>query len=284
MKPRIAVIIPTLNEREALPALLADLQAQQGVDLECWVSDGGSTDGTPDAAQVAGVSVCVGPAGRGAQMNRAARLTRSPWLLFLHADSRLSDPHQLRQAVDALRQHDPRQVAGHWSLRFWDAPAAHRRLFRFLEAKTASGRPGTIHGDQGLLLHRDAFHRWGGFRETLPYFEDVHFSDVVFTRGRWVLLPGSLQTSARRFVSEGVLPRYTLMGLMMVMHAVGDADFLRLAPALYRPQHRADPVSVRPALRLAARRLARRPDCWPRLLAYAWSQRWQLRVAVLSGR
>jgi rSAM/selenodomain-associated transferase 2 len=284
MNPRLAVIIPTLNEAERLPLLLDDLARQQGIALECWVSDGGSEDATLAKARAAGVEICVGRPGRGAQMNRAAARARAPWLLFLHADSRLTARDQLRRAVDTLRQHDPRQVAGHWPLRFADAPASHRRLFRFMEAKTASGRPGSIHGDQGLLLHRDAFQRFGGFRETLPYFEDVHFSEAVFARGRWVLLPGRLQTSARRFLSEGAGPRYTLMGLMMLMHAVGDEGFLHRAPGLYRPQHRTGRRSALPALGLAARRLAARPDRWPRLAAYTWAQRWQLRLLLSSAR
>lgn len=283
MNPQIAVIVPTLNEADRLSGLLDDLAGQQGVSIECWVSDGGSEDGTTAKARAAGVRICNGSPGRGAQMNRAAARARAPWLLFLHADSRLTAPDQLRRAVDTLRQHDPRQVAGHWPLQFADAPRSHRRLFRFMEAKTASGQPGTIHGDQGLLLHRDAFARLGGFREALPYFEDVHFSEAVFARGRWVLLPGQLQTSARRFIAEGASSRYTLMGLMMLMHAVGDEDFLHLAPALYRPQHQTDRRSPLPAVLLAARRLVTRPDRWPRLATYTWSQRWQLRLALSSG-
>jgi rSAM/selenodomain-associated transferase 2 len=284
MNPRIAVIIPTLNEAQALPGLLADLAGQQGVRLDCWVSDGGSDDDTLGIARAAGARICSGPRGRGAQMNRAAAEAEAPWLLFLHADSRLTAADQLRQALDRLLTHDPRQVAGHWSLRFVDTPLEHRRLFRFMEAKTASGEPGSIHGDQGLLLHREAFQRFGGFREQLPFFEDVYFSERVFAQGRWLLLPGHLETSARRFLAEGVTPRYTLMGLMMLMHAVGDEGFLRQAPRLYRPQHEADQRSALPALRLAARRLAAHPGRWPRLARYVWRQRWQLRLLLSSAR
>lgn len=284
VKPRIAVIIPTLNEAKALPALLADLAAQQGVTLDCWVSDGGSDDDTLNIARAAGAGICHGSPGRGAQMNRAAAKAEAPWLLFLHADSRLTAADQLRQALDRLLTHDPREVAGHWALRFADAPATHPRLFRFMEAKTASGKPGSIHGDQGLLLHREAFQRFGGFREQLPFFEDVYFSERVFAAGRWVLLPGHLASSARRFLAEGVAPRYTLMGLMMLMHAVGDEGFLQRAPGLYRPQHEADQRSALPALREAARRLAAHPGRWPRLARYVWAQRWQLRLLLSSAR
>ena len=61
----LAVVIPALNEAGRLPLLLADL-AQAPADLiaELVVSDGGSSDGTPLLAQLAGAQVLHSPAGR----------------------------------------------------------------------------------------------------------------------------------------------------------------------------------------------------------------------------
>ena len=44
--PELSIIIPTLNEAESLPLLLADLARQREVAFEVIVSDGGSTDST----------------------------------------------------------------------------------------------------------------------------------------------------------------------------------------------------------------------------------------------
>ena len=44
--PEISIIIPTLNEAESLPLLLADLVQQREVAFEVVVSDGGSVDST----------------------------------------------------------------------------------------------------------------------------------------------------------------------------------------------------------------------------------------------
>ena len=66
------------------------------------VADGGSSDATATIAVAAGARVVAAPRGRGAQMNAAARLARGPMLLFLHADSRLPDPHLLAGALRAL--------------------------------------------------------------------------------------------------------------------------------------------------------------------------------------
>jgi rSAM/selenodomain-associated transferase 2 len=280
MIPRVSVIIPTLDERGRLEPLLADLAAQAGVRLTVLIADGGSRDGGPARWRGRGHTVIDAPRGRGAQLNAGHRHATDPWRVFLHADSRLTHPRQIADAVAHLVGHDPRRTAGHWPLRFTGRPPGHDRLFAFMEAKTRSGRPGTIHGDQGLLIHRDFLDALGGFSEDLPFFEDVYLSEAVFRHGRWTLLPGVLETSARRFAREGVRQRYALMGLMMALHAAGQTDFLREWPALYRAQSETDRLRLMPFLRPAVRRLLGRPPAWPRLLRYAWAERWQLRLAV----
>ncbi|ULQ45229.1 TIGR04283 family arsenosugar biosynthesis glycosyltransferase [Flagellatimonas centrodinii] len=288
-QPALAVIIPTLDEAETLPRLLAELRSQTGVQLEIRVVDGGSRDETVARASAGGATVhhCV-PPGRGRQMNLGHAHARAPWRLFLHADSRLSRPDQLHRAIDLMCQHDPRQRAGHWPLHFDDVPAGYCRLFRFLEAKSHSGRPGTIHGDQGLLIHRDFLDRIGGFDEGLPFFEDVRLSTAIFRSGSWVTLPDTLRTSARRFHSEGVYSRYAAMGLMMLMDAAGDTDFLREMPGLYRAQADTAPLPALSLVTAAAGRLARNPDRWPQVVRFMLENQWQLpliaKIALSSCR
>lgn len=288
MPPTLSVIIPTVNEAQALPLLLGDLSQQTGVTLEIWVSDGGSTDHTVALARHAGVQVVEGAAGRGAQMNRAHAGATAPLRLFLHADSRLTRSDQLCRAIDAWQTQSGRGTAGHFPLRFADAPAEHQGLFAFMEAKTRSGRPGTIHGDQGLLIHRDDFDALGRFDTRRPYFEDVTFSEAVFRQSRWLLLPDPLITSARRFVREGARARYALMGLMMTLHAAGDEGFFDASQRLYQQQHRAQRLALAPYFQLAMSRFLRRPQRWPALLRYGLTNAWQLplmlRIAVRHHR
>ena len=42
----LSIVIPTLNEAENLPNLLAELKRQQNIEVEVIVGDGGSTDAT----------------------------------------------------------------------------------------------------------------------------------------------------------------------------------------------------------------------------------------------
>jgi rSAM/selenodomain-associated transferase 2 len=232
-------VIPALNEAGVLPVLLDQLRRQQGIRLEVIVADGGSTDATGTAVAAAGARLVAAPRGRGIQMNAGARAATAPILLFLHADSELVATHQLRTALDHLRAERARggaRVAGHFALRFARRRPGHAFFYRYLEEKTALNRAGTINGDQGLMLGADYFGELGGFDESLPFLEDQRLASRIFATGRWVNLPGRLRTSARRFEREGAYRRYTLMSLIMGLHAAGAGEFFRRAPAVYAAQ------------------------------------------------
>lgn len=252
--PLLSVIIPTLNEEVALPALLSDLAAQQAVALEVRIGDGGSSDGTEAVARAQGTVFISAPRGRGAQMNAAARGARAPYLLFLHADSRVADPCLLARALTAFHRHRTASIsemAGHFRLHFARSGPGHELLFRFLEAKTAFNREYTINGDQGLLLTRTFFDQLGGFDESLPFLEDQRLTAAVRCQGgHWCTLPGTLATSARRFESEGCRRRYLLMGIMMGMYVAGEERFFARAPAVYRVQTETGRLRLAPIFRL----------------------------------
>ena len=251
--PELSIIIPTLNEAQALPLLLGDLARQQEVALEILIGDGGSTDTSQTLAESFAVTWIPAPRGRAAQMNTAARHARGEYLLFLHADSRLDDPLLLRHALLALKQHcrqHPR-TAGHFPLRFIrENPRNNSLAYRYIEAKTRLNRAGTTNGDQGLLLATTFFHELGGFDQSLPFLEDQRIAERIRLQGQWITLPGVLATSARRFATEGFHRRYLLMGIIMGMHSIGmDAFFLR-APGVYQVQHQTGRLRLSPFFRL----------------------------------
>ena len=86
-KAGVSVIIPVLNERDQLPATLAQLRSHSWIH-EVIVVDGASSDGTRQWLEAqTGVMVVDAPAGRGSQLNVGARAASGDLLLFLHADS-----------------------------------------------------------------------------------------------------------------------------------------------------------------------------------------------------
>lgn len=248
----LSVIIPTLNEAEHLPALLADLRRQQGVNLEILIADGGSTDATRAVAEASGGAFIAARRGRGAQMNAAVQAAAGDTLLFLHADSRLDDPGLLCLALAALAaaSAEGEQVAGHFPLRFLRTTRHNALAYRYLEAKSALNRLNTANGDQGLLLSREFFCQLGGFAESLPFLEDQGLAAKIRAQGRWITLPGTLQTSARRFEREGFHRRYILMSMMMGFYSIGEKDFLVRAPGIYRLQGEAGELCLSPFFRL----------------------------------
>jgi len=188
----VTIIIPTLDAAQSLPATLA---ACAGVPTDILLVDGGSKDATACIAERSGARVIAAPRGRGPQLAAGAAAATTPWLLFLHADTRpapgwwaaveaaLGDPgraHYFRFALD-----DP-------------APQA-RRLERLVAWRCR--RLGLPYGDQGLLISRALYDQVGGYRP-IPIMEDV---DLVRRLGRARLapLPVAALTSSARWRRDG---------------------------------------------------------------------------------
>lgn len=249
---RLSIIIPALNEARTLPKLLQQLQAQQDIPCEIIVADGGSQDGTAAVARQAGVALVPSARGRGRQMNAGATQAHGDFLLFLHADSGVESATLLTDALTALEreiaQSGHPRVAGHFPLRFVEGDPAFARFYRHLEGKTRLNRPYTINGDQGLLLSAAFFAELGGFDEQLPFMEDQRIAAKIFAQGRWMVLPGELLTSARRFEIEGRRERYTLMAILMGLDAANVEEFFARAPRVYATQNETGRLQLQPIL------------------------------------
>nr|CRH07040.1 putative GT2 [Candidatus Magnetococcus massalia] len=277
----LAVIIPVLNEAEALPELLADLCAQREVMLEVMICDGGSRDGTRELAEKTPHTLVSSPPGRGRQMNAGVQRSRARWLLFLHADSRLTDPHQLvdaLQMIQSIHRHEPR-VAGHFPIQFSDVDAQTRTRLALQQAKSHLNRQQVIHGDQGLLIHRDFLNKLGGFDELMPFLEDQRLSELIFANGRWLTLPGQLSTSARRFAQEGVTQRHLLNIIIMAAFTLQLEHFFTQAKALYQQQADTEKLQLSPFI-ILFKQSVEQSGSWWQLGRYLGQNLWQLALAI----
>ena len=274
-KPLLSIIIPTLNEAVSLPELLADLMKQQNVSLEIIVGDGGSSDDTSAVAASYGVWFVDAERGRGTQMNAAAAQASGDFLLFLHADSRIDDPLFLRNAVLAmtLEPLKHKRLAGHFPLRFIRTTKRNAMAYRYAEEKSSFNRVNTTNGDQGLLLSKDFFRQLGGFDESMPFLEDQRIAERIRSTGELITLPGCLNTSARRFETEGFHRRYILMSMMMGLYSVGAKQFFARAPGVYRAQRDAGKLFLSPFFGLI----------W-RMMFDEWGFAGTLRLFYLLGR
>ena len=236
----LTVLIPCLNESESLPDLLEDLNAQRGIALQVLVCDGGSTDGSQALAREKGATVIEASRGRAKQMNLGFQSAQSENCFFLHADSRLKNPDLLRKALSSLEkkiQAAPNTVvAGHFGLKFIQETDDNNWAFRWLEEKTRTNRLHSINGDQGLLITRTDFQKLGQYDESMNFLEDQKIAAKIFDEGEWVLLPGELWTSGRRFETEGFHRRYILMSLIMGLYWTGTHEFFVRARDVYKNQ------------------------------------------------
>ena len=188
-QPAVSVIIPTLNEQEAIAGLLDHLR-ELGFE-EIIVADGGSDDRTVEL--VSGKAKLVRcQANRGAQLNEGARHVTGEILLFLHADVRLGN-----NALGALRaaMNRPDVVGGDFDVHYEGVGLASKV---FTVANRVRRRFGIFYGDSGIFCRRTAFDRLGGYRP-YPILEDYDFVRRLRQQGELVLLDEPVLASARRW-------------------------------------------------------------------------------------
>jgi len=195
--PRLSIIIPTLDESERLGLLLDDV-AKLDLPHEVVVADGGSSDHTADIASAVGARVVRSPPGRGGQLRAGVGASHAPWLLVMHADSRVPSPARdavadfLRDARDDDFAHFEFALGGDGP--FW-------RLIEFGQ-RLRERMYGLVYGDQGLLVSRALYDAVGGY-EHWPVMEDVGLFDRLKRAGNGCRLGAPVLTSPRRYEERG---------------------------------------------------------------------------------
>lgn len=224
--PRLSVVVPVLNEAEVLPGLLDRLSGLVGPP-EVVVADGGSSDGTVAAARAHPLAAAVVEArgGRGPQLNAGAEATSGGVLLFLHADTRLSQRAwaQLRAAA-----RDPAIDGGNFDVRFDEHDVFGRAL---TEWRRVERRLGSYWGDSAIFCRRAVFDALGGYRP-IPVMEDYDFARRLERGYRTVCLHGPVLTSTRRWRRLGIGRTFLSWNVIRWLYLLG-VPAARLA-SLYR--------------------------------------------------
>lgn len=215
------IVIPTLDEAANLEELLPLVLP---IADEVRVADGGSGDGTPELARRLGARLVAAPRGRGLQLQAGAAAGRDgrddagELLLFLHADSRL--PVGAREAIEEalFGAGNEEVVGGAFCIRY----SGGGRLLG-LGARLANWRARVTRcplGDHAIFVRRTVFEELGGFRDW-PLLEDLDFARRLARRGRTVLLPACVLTSARRFERLGVARTVATNWLILLLYLAG---------------------------------------------------------------
>ncbi|MBO6960987.1 MAG: TIGR04283 family arsenosugar biosynthesis glycosyltransferase [Prochlorococcus marinus CUG1438] len=166
---KISIIIPTINEANNLPLLLSDLSIVKK-EGEILIVDCGSDDKTLDVADIYGAKVYkCNERNRGLQLNIGAKYSKGEWLIFLHADTRLT--HDWFWKIKSLLKGDKKNIY------FFTFKINHKKvIYRILEilVNFRSQYLKKPYGDQGLIIHKSTYLKNNGFRK-IALMEDLDF-------------------------------------------------------------------------------------------------------------
>jgi len=214
--PRYSIIIPVLNEAETIHKQIQHLQTLDGNGAcEVIVVDGAPEQDTLQALEDSNVHTLTSPRGRAVQMNTGATHARGDVLIFLHADTEL--PPNALEKIDQVMH--TRCVAGAFDLGI-KSLARTLKLIAF-GANLRTHITGIPYGDQAIFIKRHYFETIGGYKE-IPLMEDVEIMRRIRRNGGEMrILPERVQTSPRRWETEGALYCTLRNWLIAILFAFG---------------------------------------------------------------
>ncbi|MEH6360083.1 MAG: TIGR04283 family arsenosugar biosynthesis glycosyltransferase [Amylibacter sp.] len=200
MPAPISVVIPTLNTAHSIGQTLACLYEGMEKSLICEVifADGGSTDDIENVANDTGAVLIKSTSGRGQQLQAGAKVAKGRWILFIHADTILSD-----NWVAVMGAHiNTNSNAAYCNLAFDQGGFAPRLIA--LSANLRSILFDLPYGDQSLLISSQLYKKTGGY-QNMPLMEDVAL--VRKLRGQLTALPITATTCSDRYTKGGWFTR-----------------------------------------------------------------------------
>ena len=166
---KISIIIPTINEANNLPLLLSDLSIikKEG---EIIIVDCGSEDKTIDLANIYGAKLFKSKEkNRGLQLNMGANNSSGEWLIFLHADTRLT--HDWFRKINSVLNRNKNYIY-YFKFKINNKKIIYRVLEILVNFRSQYFKK--PYGDQGLIIHRTTYFKNNGYKK-IPLMEDVDF-------------------------------------------------------------------------------------------------------------
>ena len=218
---KLSIIIPVLNEQDAILECLDSLQTIRDQGHEVIVVDGGSDDGSISLAQPAADQVLKSAPGRAVQMNSGAGVATGDLLLFLHVDTLLpADAITILQ--EKMQGHANHPHGNHLWGRFDMRLDSQHWMFRIIETmmNLRSRLTSVSTGDQAIFTSRDLFDSVGGFPE-IALMEDIAISKLLRSYARPVNLSQRVTSSVRRWQNRGIYRTIWLMWKLRLYYFLG---------------------------------------------------------------
>jgi len=206
-KPKISVVIPTLNEEKYLEPTLSALRSQNYKGrFEIIVTDGGSKDATKRIAKKYADRVLVNGRGISKGRNAGAAAAKGGVLLFIDADTivtynTLSEFDRVFKDRRVVAATCPIMLMSHRYndfMMYWELNQAVKLSI------TKIRRPHIV--GACFAARKSAFEEVGGFDETVETLEDFELAERLGKKGRTVFTEKTLVlTSPRRIHKWGVV-------------------------------------------------------------------------------
>jgi rSAM/selenodomain-associated transferase 2 len=224
-EPLLSIIIPTLNEAQAIAEKLPSWQLLQRAGCEIIVADGGSDDNSLSLLCSQVDQLLNSERGRAKQMNVGAAAAAAPWLLFLHADTELTV--NTKVFLQQLAASDA--AWGFFRLRL----SGKQWLFRVIERAInwRSGITLVATGDQCLFVRAEVFRCLSGFAD-IPLMEDVELCKRLRQLTKPLIISQAVVTSSRRWQQRGIIKTVWLMWSLRLAYFLGVSP-QRLAQSYY---------------------------------------------------
>ena len=195
----LSIIIPILNEEEAIGKLLGHLinnSSKENIS-EIIVVDGGSSDNSKlIVKQFEQVTFLKSEKGRAKQMNTGAKNAKGNIFYFLHADS-CPPKHFDQLIIDEVKIGN---LAGCFKMKFdsshwWLKLASWLTQYRWRACRG---------GDQSQFITKNLFKSLGGFDERFTVYEDNDLINKLYVLNQFVVIQQWITTSARRYETNGI--------------------------------------------------------------------------------
>ncbi|HMW72302.1 MAG TPA: glycosyltransferase family 2 protein, partial [Cellvibrionaceae bacterium] len=166
---QLCIVVPLYREAPQLVALWQSLAGLRQAGVEVILVNAElppeRADNTCDIATTQAISLLGAPKGRALQMNTGAQASTRPWLLFLHADTRLPD-----DVLEVLSRLPDTAQWGRFDVQISGRSWGLAMVAFFMNLR--SRLTGIATGDQALFVRRELFLAAGGF-PAQPLMEDI---------------------------------------------------------------------------------------------------------------
>ena len=210
----ISIIIPTLNEENFILNSIKPLQNLRKKNYcEIIIIDGQSNDSTVNMVHPYVDHIFITNPKRSLQQNLGASIARGDILLFLHADTILTEKHLLE-----LNNFHKNYLWGFYLISLGEKIFKYQMLEKCINLRSQIFNYAT--GDQGIFIRKDLFNLIGGL-PNIDLMEDVEICKILKKLSLPYIVKSLITTSSRKWKSDGFIKTVFKMRLFRMFNAVG---------------------------------------------------------------